>query len=369
MWSRHGLEMLIKPGVDVANRIPGRMDNPSGNPHKRVGCEALMSDLVVVFGGSGFIGKQVVRALAKRGKRVRVAMRRPHLGHELRVMGDVGQIQLVQANVRFPESIDRALEEADAVVNLVGVLNEKGRQNYEALHVEAAQAIAEAAARRGIRRVVHLSSIGAAPKGARYARTKYRGERAVMEAVSGATILRPSIVFGPEDHFFNRFGSMAQLAAALPLGALPLIGGGGTKFQPVFVGDVADAVCAALDREDARGRVYELGGPRVYTFKELLEFITEQTDRRVPLFPLPFFLAHPFGLLLDWFCKLTPFEPPLTGDQVTMLKRPNVVGSEPGVGAFADLGLTQLESVEAIAPAYLWRFRPHGQFQTRRNAT
>lgn len=326
-----------------------------------------MSDLVVVFGGSGFVGKQVVRALAKRGKRVRVAMRRPHVGHELRVMGDVGQIQLMQANVRFPESVERALEDADAVVNLVGVLSERGRQNFEALHVDAARTIAEAAAKQGVRRLVHISAIGAAPKGALYARTKHRGERAVLEAKPDATILRPSIVFGPEDHFFNRFGAMAQFAAAIPLGGLPLIGGGRTMFQPVFVGDIADAVCAALERDDAQGRVYELGGPSQYSFKDLLQFVIDQTERRVPLVPLPFFLAHPLGLLLDWFSKLTPFDPPLTGDQVTMLKRPNVVGSEPGVGTFADLGVTHLESIEAIVPSYLWRFRSHGQFQAKQN--
>ncbi len=327
-----------------------------------------MSELVVVFGGSGFVGKQVVRALAKGGKRVRVAMRRPHLGHELRVMGDVGQIQLVQANVRFPKSIGRALEGADAVVNLVGTLAEKGKQNFESLHAEAAGTIAEACAKNGIGRLVHMSAIGAASKGAHYARSKYRGERAVKERVPSAVILRPSIIFGPEDSFFNRFGAMAQLAAAIPaFGGLPLIGGGGAKFQPIFVGDVADAVCAALDRADARGRTFELGGPRQYSFKQLLEFIRAQTQRDVPLIPLPSFIAHPMGLLLDWLFKLLPWDPPLTGDQVTMLKRDNVAGSEAGAGAIADLGVTQLESIESIVPNYLWRFRPYGQFQTKQN--
>jgi NADH dehydrogenase len=330
----------------------------------------LVPDLVVVFGGSGFIGKQVVRALAKRGKRVRVAMRQPHLGGELRMLGDVGQIQLVQANVRFPDSVDAALEGADAVVNLVAVLHENGKQNFEALHVEAAQAIAEAASKRGIQRIVHISALGAAPKGARYARTKYRGERAVLEAAPSATILRPSIVFGPEDSFFNRFAGMAQTAVAIPIfGAIPLIGGGKTKFQPIFVGDVADAVCAALDKPEARGRVFELGGPRVYTFKELMQFIARETDRPAPLLPLPFVLARPLGLLLEWTFKLLPADPPLTGDQVTMLKYDNIVGAEPGAGTIADLGVAPLESVEAIAPSYLWRFRPYGQFQTRQNAT
>lgn len=320
-----------------------------------------MSDLVVVFGGSGFVGKQVVRALAKAGKRVRVAMRRPHLGHELRVMGDVGQIQLVQANVRFPESVARALEGADAAVNLVGVLHESGKQNFEALHVAAARTIAEAAADAGIARLAHVSAIGADAKGARYARSKYRGERAVLEKLPSATILRPSIIFGPEDNFFNRFANMAKFAPALPL-----IGGGKTRFQPVFVGDVAAAVAEALDRPDARGRTYELGGPQVYSFKQLLQFVTRESNRAVPLLDLPFVFAYPLGLLLGWGFKLIPFAPPpLTGDQVAMLRRDNVVGA--GAPTIQDLGVSQLESIEAIVPTYLWRFRPHGQFQAKRN--
>jgi uncharacterized protein YbjT (DUF2867 family) len=326
--------------------------------------ECFMAELVVVFGGSGFIGKQVVRALAKRGKRVRIAMRRPHLGAELRVMGDVGQIQLVQANLRFPDSIDAALEGADAVVNLVAVLHESGTQNFEALHVEGARAVAEAAAKRGIKRVVHISAIGAAEKGAKYAQSKYEGERAVLDAAPTATILRPSIVFGPEDAFFNRFARMAQTTLALPL-----IGGGKTKFQPVFVGDVADAVVAALDKREAQGRVYELGGPSTYTFKQLLEFITKEIARPRPLIPLPFVFAYPLGLLTSWAFKLIPFAaPPLTGDQVNMLRKDNIVGVDPLAGTIQDLGVTALETVEAIVPAYLWRFRPYGQFQTKQNA-
>lgn len=335
-----------------------------------MGCFMSAADLVVVFGGSGFIGKQVVRALAKRGYRVRIAMRRPHLGHELRVMGDVGQIQLVQANVRFAQSIDAALEDADAVVNLVAVMHESGKQNFESLHVEAAQAIAKAAAKRSIKRIVHFSALGAAPKGARYARSKYRGERAVLEAAPTATILRPSIVFGPEDNFFNRFAAMAQTLSAFPppFNALPSIGGGRTQFQPVFVGDVADAVVAALSKPEAQGRVYELGGPNTYTFKQLLDYVRTEADRRVWLAPLPFFIAHPLGLVLNWLFKLIPFaDPPLTGDQVTLLKRDNVVGADKSALTIQDLGITSLESVEAIVPAYLWRFRPYGQFQTRQN--
>ncbi len=327
----------------------------------------MSGELVVVFGGSGFIGKQTVRALAKRGYRVRVAMRRPHLGHELRVMGDVGQIQLVQANVRFPESIEAALEGADAVVNLVAVLHSRGKQSFDALHVEAARVIAEAAAKRGIARMAHISALGAAPKGSKYARSKYAGERAVLEALPTATILRPSIVFGPEDHFFNRFGGMMKTAAALPLGFVPLIGGGKTKFQPVFVGDVADAITNAISRSDAQGRVYELGGPNVYTFKQLLEFMRREINRDVPLVSVPFFVMHPAGLVASGVFGLTPLAPPITGDQVMMLKRDNIVGADGAALTIQDLGVTQLESVEAIVPAYLWRFRPYGQFQTKQN--
>lgn len=328
----------------------------------------MSGDLVVVFGGSGFVGKQVVRALAKLGHRVRVAMRRPHLGHELRVMGDVGQIEIVQANLRFPQSIDAALEDADAVINLVAVLYQNGKQNFQELHVEGARNVAEAAAKRGIERFVHFSALGAAEKGALYARTKFAGERAVLEAVPTATIMRPSIIFGPEDHFFNRFGEMARNPLLHGMfGTMPLIGGGKTKFQPVFVGDVAEAACAALTMQDARGRVYELGGPRVYSFKQLMQYLCEETDRNPPMLPLPFVFAHPIGLIVGWVFALLPFDPPITGDQVTMLKRDNVVGLDANAGTIADLGVTSLESVEAIAPTYLWRFRPYGQFQTRQN--
>ncbi len=323
----------------------------------------MQGDLIVVFGGSGFVGKQVVRALVKRGKRVRVPMRRPHLGQDLRVTGDVGQVQLVQANVRFPESVARALEGADGVVNCVGVLAERGTQSFSNVHVEGARAVAEAAKTAGIKRFVQVSAIGAAETGARYARSKFAAEREVRAALPDAVILRPSLVFGPEDDFFNRFADMSKFAPALPL-----IGGGKTKFQPVFVGNVAEAIAHALDRADARGRVYELGGPRVYTFKELMQFITREIDRPRPLVPLPFFAAQPLGMLLDWGFKIAPFgDPPLTGDQVVMLKRDNIVSA--GALTLADLGVREVESIESVVPAYLWRFRPYGQFQTRPNET
>jgi uncharacterized protein YbjT (DUF2867 family) len=253
-------------------------------------------------------------------------------------------------------------------VNLVAVMHESGQQSFEALHVEAAQAIAKAAAKRGIKRVVHMSALGAAPKGARYARSKYRGERAVLESAPTATILRPSIVFGPEDKFFNRFAEMARNPLLHGLaGTMPLIGGGKTKFQPVFVGDVADAVVAAVSKREAQGRVYELGGPRTYTFKQLIEYVRAETDRSPPMLPLAFIFAHPIGLLVNWAFKLLPWDPPLTGDQVTLLKRDNIVGADKNAGTIQDLGVTTLESVEAITPTYLWPFRPYGQFQTRQN--
>jgi NADH dehydrogenase len=328
----------------------------------------MRGDLIVVFGGSGFIGRQVVRALAKRGKRVRVPMRRPHLGLDLRIMGDVGQIQLVQANVRNEASIKRALEGASGVVNLVGILAENGRQTFTDVQAEGAARIARTAASLGIERMVQLSAIGADPYSkSRYGRSKGLAEKSVCETLPQAVILRPSIVFGADDSFFNRFADMARLASMAPLiGALPLIGGGRTRFQPVFVGDVAEAVCAALDRSDARGRIFELGGPRIYTFKELLQYILRETARSCTLVPLPFFLAEPLGALIAAAFRLVPFaEPPLTGDQVRMLRRDNVVAADGSIGTFADLGVTELETVEAIAPTYLWRFRPHGQFETR----
>jgi NADH dehydrogenase len=323
----------------------------------------MANDLIVVFGGAGFIGRHVVQALAKRGKRIRVPMRRPHLAPELRVLGDVGQIQLVQANVRFSESVEAAMEDATGVVNLVAVLHEQGKQSFQNLHIEGARAIAEAAKKHGVERLVQVSALGAAPKGARYARTKFAGETAVREAVPTATVLRPSIVFGPEDDFFNRF---AQMATTSP--ALPLIGGGKTKFQPVYVGDVAEAICNALDHVDARGRTFELGGPSVYSFKQLMRFVTAEIGRPRLLIPLPFVFAHPLGLLLEWAFKMLPFDPPLTGDQVTMLHRDNIVGADAEAATIAELGVTSLESIEAIVPSYLWRFRPYGQFQTRQTA-
>ena len=315
-----------------------------------------MPDLVTVFGGSGFIGTQIVRALARRGARVRVAVRQPHLAHEMRLMGDVGQVEVVQANVRDPASVERAVQGADAVINLVGLLYETGRQTFRAVHVDAARTIARAAAAAGAR-LVQMSALGADPaSAAQYARSKAEGEAAVREILPGSVILRPSIVFGPGDDFFNKFAGMA---AASPV--LPLIGGGRTRFQPVYVGDVARAAAeVALDPRHA-GKTLELGGPGVFTFREILDLIQQETGRRRLYAPLPFPVAGLIGTLCKPF-TLTPVAPPLTADQVRLLQVDNVVsGQAPGL---AELGVVP-ETVEAVLPTYLYRFRKGGQFAVR----
>jgi NADH dehydrogenase len=312
-----------------------------------------MPDLVTVFGGSGFIGTQIVRALARRGARIRVAVRQPHLAHAMRLMGDVGQVEVVQANVRDADSVARAVQGADAVINLVGLLYETGRQTFQAVHVDAARTLAQAASDAGAR-FVQMSALGADPTSAsRYARSKAAGEAAIRDVLPSAVILRPSIVFGPGDNFFNKFGEMA---AASPF--LPLIGGGRTRFQPVYVGDLAQAAATvALDPQYA-GQTYELGGPGVFSFREILDLIQKETGRRRLYAPLPFAAAGLIGTLCAPF-SLTPVAPPLTADQVELLKTDNVVsGQSPGL---AELGIAP-ETVEAILPTYLYRFRKGGQF-------
>jgi NADH dehydrogenase len=322
----------------------------------------MTGKLAVVFGGSGFIGRNVVRELAKRGWRVRAAVRRPHHAQFLRPMGVVGQVQLFQANVRHRPSIERAIKGADAVINLVGILHQQGSQRFTRVQAQGAAAIAEAAAKEGVRNFVHISAIGAdETSDSLYARTKGAAERAVRAAVPTATILRPSVVFGPEDQFFNKFGSLLSMAP--PFAPLPLLfGGGQTKFQPVYVDDVADATCAALERADAAGRIYELGGPRIYTFRDLLEFVLAETQYRRILAPVPFALAPVIGFVGECL-GATPFFPPVvTRDQIKLLKRDNVVSD--GALTLADLGVAP-KTVEAIVPAYLVRFRKYGQFAER----
>lgn len=310
-----------------------------------------MTSTVTVFGGSGFVGRHTVRALAKAGYRVRVAVRHPNLALYVLPAGNVGQIEIRKTNVREPEQVAAAVRGADAVVNLVGVLYQRGHQSFGELHAEAAETIARAAKAEGAKTLVHVSAIGAAPQaGSAYAASKGEGENRVRAAFPDAVILRPSIVFGPEDDFFNRFASLARLS---PL--LPLIGGGHTKFQPVFVGDVAAAVLACVDDAATRGKIYELGGANVYTFKQLMEFILHVTGRKRLLVPVPFALATLNAFFLQYWPK-----PLLTPDQVTLLKSDNVVTK--GAKTLTDLGI-QPESVEAIVPSYLWRFRARGQYE------
>ncbi|MBV9993910.1 MAG: complex I NDUFA9 subunit family protein [Caulobacteraceae bacterium] len=313
-----------------------------------------MRGLVTIFGGSGFIGRQTVRALAKKGWRLRVAVRRPWEAYRLRLLGDVGQIEIVQANVRSPASVERAMEGAEACVNAVGVLFESGRQKFQSLHAMGARNLAEAAARAGVGAFVQISALGADPNSpSKYARTKAAGEASVREAAPAATILRPSVVFGPEDDFFNRFATLATLSPALPL-----IGGGHTRFQPVFVGDVAAAVREALSNPATAGRTYELGGPTVYSFRELMELTCKEIGRPRLLMPVPWAIARLIGAAGDLAAGFG-LPPPLTGDQVALLRADNVVA--PGASGLADLGLAPT-ALEPIIPTYLYRFRKGGQY-------
>lgn len=310
--------------------------------------------LVTIFGGSGFIGKYVVRALVKEGWRVRVAMRRPHTGLDLKVTGNVGQVQLVQANLRFPLSVQRAVDGSDAVVNLVALLSESGKQTFEALHVTGAETLAKACAEAGIKNLVHISALGAdLDSASEYARTKAEGENLIRASIASADILRPSIVFGPEDNFFNQFAAMTSFAPALPL-----IGGGGTKFQPIYAGDVAEAVATCL-RRGTHGETYALGGPQTYTFKELLEFVLKTIDRKRFLVPVPWFAANAMGFAGELSGAIPFVTPFLTRDQVTLLKTDNIIPDE--MKSAEDLAI-ELETIEAIVPGYLARYRHHGQF-------
>jgi uncharacterized protein YbjT (DUF2867 family) len=312
-----------------------------------------MQGLVTVFGGTGFIGRQVVRALAKRGLRVRAAARQPGRGYRLRMLGDVGQIEVVQANIRDKASIARAVDGAEGVINLVGILREGGRQRFLAIHGMGARNIAEAAALAGAKRLVQISAIGADADGtAKYARSKAEGEAAVREVFPGAVIVRPSIVFGPEDHFFNRFGLMAALSPVLPL-----IGGGHTKFQPIYVGDLAAAIAQAASSDAFAGQTVELGGPAVYDFKALMAFVCTETGRKRILAPVPFPIASLLGMAGDIAGMV--FAPPITSDQVELLRTDTVV-SDGAVGLEA-FGITG-KSIEAVVPAYLYRYRKGGQY-------
>jgi len=311
--------------------------------------------LVTVFGGSGFLGRNVVRALAKRGYRIRVAVRRPELAGHLQPLGRVGQIHAVQANLRYPASVEAAMRDSQVAINLVGILTEGGAQTFDAVQAKGAETIARAASAAGAR-MVHVSAIGADENSpSAYGRTKAAGEKAVLAAVPSATIMRPSLLFGPEDQFTNRFAALARMSPFLPL-----IGGGVTRMQPAYVGDVATAVADAVDGKSRPGATYELGGPEVLTMREIMQIILGITERNRMLISLPFGLAKLQALFLQY----APGALKLTPDQVAMLQSDNVVSDAAKAAGLTLEGLgIAPDSLAAIAPQYLWRFRAAGQFQ------
>jgi len=309
--------------------------------------------LVTVFGGSGFVGRAVVAALTKRGYRVRVAVRRPEIAYYMQPLGEVGQIQMVQANIRHRWSVDRAVIGSDHVINLVGILAESGKQRFSNVHVLGAKNIAEATKAAGLP-LTHLSAIGAdANSASDYARTKAEGEKAVLTALPEAVILRPSVIFGSEDRFFNRFANLARFSPFLFV-----IGGGKTKFQPVYVCDVAEAIAKSVSGELQTGQIYELGGPDVEDFTELLQSMLRVIGRKRSIISLPWWAARVQASILG----LLP-NPILTNDQVTLLKSDNVV-SEQAIRegrTLQAMGITP-KTIDAIIPAYLWRYRLAGQY-------
>ncbi|MGO8780602.1 MAG: complex I NDUFA9 subunit family protein [Rhodomicrobium sp.] len=314
------------------------------------------TSVVTIFGGSGFLGRYVVQALAKTGCRIKVAVRRPDLALHLQPLGSAGQIALIQANIRDEQSVMDALRGADAVVNLVGILAQSGRQKFRAVHADGAERIAKAAHVHGARALAHVSAIGAdrlSPS--LYARTKGEGEARVLAAFPEAVIVRPSLVFGPEDNFFNRFGWVSRIAPIMPLI------GGKTRMQPVYAGDVAEAIKAALAGRATEGAAYELGGPVIYTFRQLLKQVCEWTEHPRPLFPIPFWIAK----IPAFFVQFLPFAP-ITVDQIRLLERDNVVSEEATRAhhTLEGLGITEPRSVEVIVPSYLQRYRPNGEFST-----
>ena len=318
--------------------------------------QSNLETLVTVFGGSGFLGRNVVRALCRRDYRVRVAVRRPELAGYLQPSGRVGQVHTVQANLRYPASVEAAIRDSHIVINLVGILAEAGGQTFDAVQAKGAETVARAAAAAGAR-LIHVSAIGAdAGSASHYARAKAAGEQAVLAAVPSATIFRPSVMFGPEDQFTNRFAALARISPVLPLI------GGDTRMQPVYVGDVATAVADAVDGKAKAGATYELGGPEVLTMREIIEAILEITERKRMLVPLPFGLAR----FKAAFLQFAPGALKLTPDQVTLLESDNVVSDAAKAAGLTLEGLgIAADSLEAIAPQYLWRFRAAGQFQRK----
>jgi uncharacterized protein YbjT (DUF2867 family) len=324
--------------------------------------------LATVFGGSGFLGRHIVRALAKDGWRVRVAVRRPDLAFFLQPLGVVGQINAVQANLRYPESVEAALIGSHAAINVTGIGSQQGAQTFEAVHVDGVRAIAKACAARAIP-LVHLSGIGAnADSTSPYVASKGHGEQVVRQEAPSSVVLRPSVVFGPEDDFLNRFGALARFSLALPL-----FGGGETRLQPVFVGDVAQAVVHSLDGAAKPGATYELGGPEQMSLREIIEFVCRTTGRRRLLVKVPFGAASMFAGATEFAARMSlgffPKSLTMTRDEIALLRRDNVVSADAVAAGLtlAGLGVTP-EGVEAIAPAYLYRFRRAGQFADSRFA-
>jgi len=316
----------------------------------------MAARVVTVIGGSGFVGRYLVQKLAREGAYIRVAVRNPVKAEFLRPRGVVGQIVPVQCNLRHPDSVRAAVEGADEVVNLPGILFQSGRQTFKTVQADGPRVVAEAAGAAGVSRLIQMSAIGASETSpSEYARSKAFGEAAAREAFPETTIIRPSIVFGPEDGFFNRFASIARMSPFLPL-----IGGGLTRLQPVYVADVAQAMANALAEPKTAGKTYELGGPKVYTFRELMEYLLEVIERRRLLLPIPWAIAELQGAILE---KLPA--PVLTADQVKLLKTDNVVAS--GAKTLKDLGVA-VTALEAIVPAYMVRFRKGGSYSTYRMA-
>ena len=314
----------------------------------------MAKGLITVFGADGFLGHFVLRELVKQGWRIRAAVRRPHTAQDLRVIGAVGQIQLVQANIRYKLSVARALDGADAVINLVGIPYKEGRQTFESVHVDGVRNIAEAAKDRGITNVVQISALGAGENAqSLMAQSKTEGEIAMRELVPSADIMRPSIIFGEDDRFFGWYAKMSSIKPVLAL-----FGGGHTRFQPVYVGDVAKAITNSVAK-GSTGTTYELGGPTSYTFKELLEFINTTIDKKRLLVPVPWFGANMIGAICEMSGYLPFVKPILTRDQVTELKSDSVVSSDmPGLKELGIKGKT----IEAIMPEHLEKYKKYGQF-------
>lgn len=306
---------------------------------------------VTVFGGSGFVGRAIVRALAQEGLQIRVACRRIELAERTKTAGEVGQVTVMRANLRMPQSVAAAIVGSEAVVNAAGIPFQRGRQRYQAVHVAGARAIAEAARAAGVQRLVHMSGIGADQRNStnKYVRSKVDAEDAIIAGFENATILRPSVVFGPEDAMFNR---LARIAAQAPF--LPVVGDGSAKVQPVFVGDVGSAVAAVLARPETAKTVFELGGPRVYTYREIAALTLREIDRRKSIIGVPAGLMKIAG----FFAEFLPV-PPLTHDQVDLLVTDNV--ARPGAPGLAELGITPT-AAEAILPTYLDRYRVGGRY-------